>query len=385
MNTLQGRSEHEPGLPKEIERKFLPAFDLSELLPDADRIEQIYLSWPHEDWNLRVRKTTRPHQEPTFEATLKSRPGTRTRALVRDEINADISEETYRFYQNQNLPRLQKLRAHLGEGITMDWLTDDSGTVQPFVLEVEGTGPDQTHFLRNWESQLIDVSRMAEYDNERTAHALWKNPSEQPALLSSLDVQEHVHHIAAAAKSSNRPIVIGIQGRSGSGKSTLAQEVATLLEWQQDDMPVMRLSTDDYHRGRNWLLDSFGVETWKNWDAPIVYNTAALAFELNEYLEKGEPIQKRHFDFRTQEPVVEAEAHAAGRIVIIEGLFPHSDDLAHLIDYTIELSTPVATSIGRRIMRDIQGRLNDSLGSPEEVLRYQLETAEPTHLLHAKK
>jgi len=384
MDTLKDRDEREPNLPKEVERKFLPLFDVSELQESADKIEQIYLSWPNEEWNLRVRKTLRPDNEPIYEATLKSRSGSHSRALVRDEVNTEISAEAYGFYEHQNLPRLQKLRAHLGEGITMDWLTDDSGTVQPFVVEVEGTGPDQAQFLKNWEDQLIDVTHMAEYDNEHMAHRLWLDPIESPRLLDGMQVQETVRNIVALAKSSDHPIVVGVRGRSGSGKSTLARDISNYLE-SYDDMPVMHLSTDDYHRGRAWLLEKFGISAWKNWDAPVVYNTAALAFELREYLDKAEPIPKRYFDFLSQEPVIEVTTHQPGRVVIVEGLFPHSPDLVGLVDHMIEVPTPLATSIGRRIVRDMRGRLNDSLGNPEDILRYQVEVAEPTYQIHIQR
>lgn len=379
INTLQATPEQEPQLPLEIERKFLPHdIDLSGWLSEAKHIEQIYLSWPEEDWNLRVRRTT-DRDRALYEATLKSRPGTHSRSLVRQELNVSISEAAYNFYSGQNRPRLQKLRTTLGEGVTMDWLTDDSGTIQPFVLEIEGQGTDQTKFLSAWHDKLIDVSGMPEYDNERTAHMLWRNPEEAPgSIIDSKVFYDHANDIATIAKQQNRPVIIGIKGRSGSGKSTLTNELAFHLE-EFSGLSVMKLSTDDYHRGKRWLIDTFGMQQWQNWDKPVVYNTAALAFDLREYLEKAEPINKRRFNFQTEEPVIEINNHPIARVILIEGLFPHSPDLKDLVDHMIEVPTGIATSVGRRILRDIQGRLNSSLTTAEAILRYQLEIAEPTY------
>ncbi|MGH7196970.1 MAG: hypothetical protein ACREGJ_04390 [Candidatus Saccharimonadales bacterium] len=378
-NTIISTPEYEPQLPLEVERKFVPhGLNMDPWLEHARHIEQIYTSWPEEDWSLRVRKT-KSAQQVKYEATLKSRPGTQGKALVRQEINTPISEAAYNFYAAQNLPRLQKLRATLTEGVTMDWLVHEAGTPQPFVLEVEGNNEEQLAFLDECEGRLSDVSRNREYDNEYRAHQLWATPQEcPPAALNDRLIATLADKLNTAIATQQRPVIVGIKGRSGSGKSTFASTLAQQLDIVYG-LKTMHLSTDDYHRGQRWLCDTHGVEKWQNWDSPAVYNTAALAFDLRQHLDSGQPIARRYFDFALQEPVVEATEHAAAPIIVIEGLFPHSPDLDGLVNHLVEVPTPLATSIGRRITRDMQSRLNSSLGGAEAILRYQMEIAEPTY------
>jgi uridine kinase len=166
---------------------------------------------------------------------------------------------------------------------------------------------------------------------------------------------------------------------SGSGKTTLANEVALeLLNRFGESLPgAVRLSTDDYHRGKTWLETTYG-QPWTNWDAPEVYDTARLARDV-ELLQAGDAIDKKHFDFEREETVVDGTLSPAP-FVIIEGIFAGSPHLAHVRDLHFNVPTPIATTVGRDLLRLMHSdRPNNSIGSPEARLRYQLETAIPTY------
>ena len=115
-----------------------------------------------------------------------------------------------------------------------------------------------------------------------------------------------------------------------------------------------------------------------NWDAPEVYDTAALAADLEQLL-AGAPIDKKHFDFEREEVVVDGQLQPSP-FVIVEGIFAGSHHLRDVLDLHFNVPTPVATTVGRDLMRLMHSdRPNASIGSPEARLRYQLETAIPTY------
>lgn len=173
-------------------------------------------------------------------------------------------------------------------------------------------------------------------------------------------------------------VVAGISGMSGSGKTTAAQMVADKLVglFGEAYRPLV-LSSDDYHKGRLWLEETYGAP-WTNWDDPRVYDTAALGFDL-ELLRAGEPVMRRHFDFNVEE-TVEDGVEQSRPFVIVEGIFSGSPDLSAVRNLHYEVPTSPATSVGRDIRRLVlDNRANGSIGSPEARLRYQLETALPTY------
>jgi uridine kinase len=194
---------------------------------------------------------------------------------------------------------------------------------------------------------------------------------------SELQAENIAEEILAYRRAGMKQLVVGISGRSGSGKSTVAKQVAGLLRNSARGRSASTiLTTDNYHRGRNYLREKLrGPVT--NWDEADVYDTKALAFDVWN-LQHGEPIEHRKFSFRTQEPYVDGMIHSED-VIIIEGIHAGSPDLDKVRQLHFNLRTPLATSIGRDLERIRKTtRANDSIGSPEKRLRYQLEYAEPT-------
>lgn len=362
-------------LHQEVERKLIP-LDPSLFEPYkqlAVPIEQVYLSRPDEDYTLRVRASYMPDGE-EYTATLKNRGIMTPYGLSRLEVETSISREAYERYAAGTHPRIKKLRATLTEGVTIDWI---EGQELP-VIEIEDSDklPGAAAFYEDYQAALIEVTGDYQYDNSTIAYNQFNGSFEPlPELSAKLIVDDMI-----AQFSTGRPhVVIGISGMPGSGKTTLASEVETeLLSRFGERIPVpVRVSTDDYHRGKTYLEATYH-KPWTNWDAPEVYDTLALAHDLEKLLD-GRVIDKKHFDFECEETVVDGTL-LPSPFVIVEGIFAGSRDLQKVRNLHYNVPTPVATTIGRDLLRLAHSdRPNGSIGSPEARLRYQLETAVPTY------
>lgn len=370
----------------EIERKYVALFpeQFERNRAEAVPIEQIYLSHPDEPYSLRLREMTGEDGEVRHSATLKDRGEHTPNGLKRLEINAPISAEAYRYYQaDPRYPRIHKLRATPLPHVSIDWLEDAEAPLIEVEHRDSGTRPPETvPFDRLIPSALFDVTGDLLGDNERRAHMLFRKTHhgeatlEQPPELSLDDIVRTI----TEQRRRTRQTVVTIGGRSGSGKTTLLRDIAERLAMDLPDTRLLTLSTDDYHRGKTWLEAEYS-KPWTNWDAAEVYDVRSLALDLWE-MSQGKPIEARRFDFASQEPVITG-LHQPADIILIEGIFADHTTLDRLRNVHFHMPTPLATCIGRRLARDhAEGRLNTSIGTPEEILKYQLETAEPTFRGH---
>lgn len=198
----------------------------------------------------------------------------------------------------------------------------------------------------------------------------WRDiPADEPQL-SAAEIVTNIHR----ALQDNKPATVHIGGRSGSGKSTIVREVRTALDALGLTSAV--LSTDDYHRGNSWLVAHNNGQDWEHWDAPIVYDTETMAQDLKT-LQSGQAIRAREIDWTTVEP------HYPGLIspsdvIVIEGIYARSPDITSEGDLSYEMTTPLATCIGRRLLRDLKER--PQFADPVKSLSYMLSEAEPAYL-----
>lgn len=382
VKTLIGNQEFEQPHYRETEEKFVPVFpeQLSHFRHEARPIEQLYLSHPDEAFSLRLREKLETDGTLSYSATLKDR-GTQTpEGLQRLEVETAITPEAYDYYHAQEqYPRLQKLRAEPHANIVIDFYED--GDVR---LESEHPLSLRAFLDHTQTPPALMPAYGSHVDNEWRAHYLYlqthegKSPDRSETNFDemALDITRQIYQAYLERKCA----IVGIGGRSGSGKSTLLREVASQLH---DTIPtILTLSTDDYHRGKTWLETYNGGQPWTNWDDPVVYDTAALAQDLAR-LADGQLIAGRRFNFDTEEPEVTGmiEPPKTSSLVLVEGIHAHSPDLRPTLHGYHEVATPIATCIGRRLQRDFfdGDRVNESLASPEAILRYMLETAEPTY------
>lgn len=372
LETLISNPEFERNNYLEVERKFVPRNPelFEHYKSETVNITQAYLSAPTDDYSLRLRKIV-DGQAITYSATLKNRGDYTPNGLARMEINVPIAGATFDYYMNKQPAVLQKQRAEPLPGVTIDWI-DGSSTP---IIEIENIGQNEmaAQFLSLMEDELIDHTGHPDTDNEALAYALSARAYETPKPFT---VDTILQDIAAYRRAGYRQIVLGITGRSGSGKTTLATQLDSKLRHMFRTQPL-RLSTDDYHVGRRHLETTYGAP-WINWEAAEVYDTKSLASDIKQ-LQAGQPVRGRHFDFATEETVFDALLSPSD-VIIVEGIHAGSPDLASLRHMFYDIKTPLATSIGRDIKRLlVTDRPNDSIRSPEDRLRYVIETGEPTY------
>lgn len=367
VETLHSNPEFEQNIAHEIEQKFLPIFPekLAEFRETARPIEQFYLSHPCEDFSLRLRETFADDGTLRYSATLKDRGKTIERGLDRLEIETEISPELYQFYR-VDAPVIRKLRAEPNRKVMIDFYEDGH-------MHLEAEDPIAwTQFTDQHGDAFVDVTGDRMVDNEFRAHLTYRKEHEgQEAFAPTpeLDVTKVAHEIFELYCKQS-PIIVKINGRSGSGKSTIVRKLQTQLT--EFGITSEVISTDDYHRGASWLRAHNNGVDWSEWDHPIVYDTEAMAHDIDKILQH-QAIPKRTIDFTTVEPTVQGEVQPAP-VLIIEGIYSKSADLARFNDCSYEVPTPLATCAGRRILRDIKSRPQFT---PESNLRYILEQAEP--------
>lgn len=364
---------------------------LAALVETGTHIQQVYLSNPEDEFNLRVRRSKTADGEVSYVATLKDEGEVKQGARSRLEINTPITESAFRFFAEQpDAVMLEKRRIALSDAVTIDFI---NGYEFPLV-EIEHADPlvraELEADLRKQlgESSLTKVTGDKQFDNEYLAHELsGKNtPSpERKASPESLDtfVTRVRNDMVAHYVSGRNQVVIGLTGMSGSGKSTVTrrlQEEITEL-FGAEYTPIV-LSTDDYHFGKKALEETYGAP-YSDWDAAKTYNTEALAADIS-LLAEQQVVAKRHFDFATEEPAFTGEV-APSPFVIIEGLYAGSSDLADVRTAHYELPTSIATSVGRDVRRlVIENRANRVFPTPESRLRYQIESALPLYIEQEK-
>lgn len=201
-----------------------------------------------------------------------------------------------------------------------------------------------------------------------------------PPLEQNQELDSGVIVRETKAALEDEPFIIGITGRSGSGKSTLAQKIEE--EYKDDGFSVTTLSTDDFNRGKKEVVKLTGVDHENgeaiNWDSHVAYDIEDLHWVLQRSKIWIPTLGKRKFDFASSETIVDKKKFIEpAQIMIVEGIMANSPILREDIDMHYVMSTPLATCIGRRVVRDTSGR--GVTWSAEEILRYQLEVAEPEY------
>lgn len=371
LKTLQGTPEFDNELPIEIEQKFIPVFPdhLSEYRLKGVPVEQYYLSHPTEDFSLRLRKIMPNDGETVYSATLKDRGTVTADGLKRLEVNADVTDSIYNYYRHTNVPIISKLRTIFNKHVVVDYYED--GHVQ-----LESENPVAwTHFTGRNGTHFADITGDRIADNEWRAHLEYRRAhggAEAFRPKESLDINAITKVIVETHKR-NGQVLVRLTGRSGSGKSTIAHQIQTTLSSAGINTSI--ISTDDYHRGSTWLRNHNNGVEWSEWDHPIVYDTQAMATDLQSLLE-NHPIAERRIDFADCEPEVVGVIEPTP-VIIVEGIYAGASDFDRFSPVTFDVPTPLATCIGRRLLRDLSER--PEFANPAKSLKYILEQAEPEY------
>lgn len=372
IESLIHTSEFEGRLPVESERKFMAIFPekLTDLREKAEPIEQFYLSHPDEPFSLRLRSTLkRDTGKLHYEATLKDNGIQSSDGLRRLEVTTEISPELYEYYRNNETPIIRKLRAEPLPGVVIDFFEND-GLVQ---AELEDDASLQ-EFIDQFGNTFMEVTGEIMATSEWQAHYNFRREHEGREALSvqpELDINDIVSDILTSTTDS--PRVIHIAGRSGSGKSTIVRQLRERLA--ELNIESITMSTDDYHRGATYLYYYNNHQEWQHWDDPFVYDTKTMGVDLQNLI-NGKDIYHRHINWQTAEPYI-AGTLSPKPVIIVEGIYAKSPDIMTDSSLVYEVPTPIATCIGRRILRDLNER--PQFCDPSENLLYLLSEAEPAY------
>lgn len=368
--------EFEQNIAHEVERKFMPIFpeQMEDYRAEAWPVEQFYLSHPSEPFSLRMREELKGG-ELSYTATLKDTGKLTDGGIDRMEVDVPIAPELYQLYRTPDAPVLKKLRSEPMPGITIDYYEDGS-------VQIESESPvNWSEFVAKHGDLFVEITGDRAGNNEWKAHLSFRRANGGTETLrppADLQPEDIVNDILVAGRP-GVPTMAHIAGRSGSGKSTIVREVRDQLSALGVGSIV--LSTDDYHRGNTWLVNYNGGEPWTKWDDAIVYDTATMAKDLAE-LQSGRPIWHRWIDFTDAEPKYDGVIQPAP-VVIIEGIYAASPDITKQGDLMYEMTTPLATCVGRRLLRDLKER--PQFADPHKSLAYMLYEAEPAYRKQALK
>lgn len=161
---------------------------------------------------------------------------------------------------------------------------------------------------------------------------------------------------------------IGVTGGSGSGKSTVARNV---LESVGPEV-VTYIQQDSYYRDLGHL--PFEVRTQLNFDHPEAFDNALFLSHL-QAMQRGEPIEKPLYDFKTYTRVG-TEKVLPRQVILVEGILVLGEqDIRNMLDIKIFVDTDPDIRIIRRLRRDVieRGR------SLEKVLSQYVDTVRPMH------
>ncbi len=349
----------------EIERKYstISVESLQQFREQSRPIEQFYLSQPKEPFSLRFREELNKDGELIYTATLKDRGSISANGLDRLEVETCISAELYNYYKSPELPCLKKLRTDIGDGIVIDYYED--GHVQ---VESENSS-SWKKFCEYVNCDLVDITSEELSNNELRANRLLQK---QESYIPELDAGHIVKDILEKLQCSKN-IIVRICGRSGSGKSTVSRQVQQMLNSLSITSDI--ISTDDYNRGASWLRSFNCGQDWSQWDHPIVYDTESMAADMQKLIQ-NQAILRRTFDFVAQESVF-SEIIPPVSVIIAEGIYALSPDFDKFDSLLYEVPTPLATCVGRRLLRDIKER--PTFTNPGANLKYVLEKAEPMY------
>lgn len=129
-----------------------------------------------------------------------------------------------------------------------------------------------------------------------------------------------------------RPFIIGIDGRSGAGKTTLTAQLAAVLE-RRHDVTVFHL--EDIYPGWNGLAQ--GMDTFVR--------------EVLQPLRRGEDAHWTAWDWLTNEPGTPRLTRAA-EIVLAEGVGACNELARPLLDTSVWIELPAASRKLRAMERD---------------------------------
>jgi uridine kinase len=187
--------------------------------------------------------------------------------------------------------------------------------------------------------------------------------------------QKILIEIERLAKNRPAPILVALDGGSGAGKSTLAGILA-----QETDAVVVPL--DDFFAAhipdREWEARSI-EERMRD-----VFDWHRLRVEALEPLLAGQPARWHPFDFaaglrpdRTYASSEQSAERQAAPVILLDGAYSSSPEIADLIDFTVLVDIPVTERHKRIAEREEETFLQRWHAIWDEVEAYYLTDVRP--------
>ena len=361
--------------PLEIERKFIVKH-LPENLGQYKHAEirQGYLAITQDGTEVRLRQKGDKYYQ-----TVKKGSG-KVRFESEVEITKDQFESQWMTTEGRRVEKTRYEIPHESGTIELDIY---HGTLEGLLsAEMEFLSEDASNRFTAPEWLGEEVTENADYKNQNLAlHGLPKiKPLRQGKIEETLGVPEYeteeglnmlISLISDKLKSSaGRPIVVEIAGGSASGKTyKISDEVMKKFGSQAVLIPM-----DDYYRGATFMQQQAAQGVTLNWDQPEALDIPLLKQHLAQ-LKKGEGIEKPMYRIKPNAESIGNETVKPAPIIVIEGLFALSDELAQEGDVKAFVETGVHGRIIRRLLRDIE-RTNQK---PADILKYFSEVVQPMH------
>ncbi|MDM7830505.1 nucleoside/nucleotide kinase family protein [Cellulomonas edaphi] len=181
--------------------------------------------------------------------------------------------------------------------------------------------------------------------------------------------------VAGAIPERATPVLVGIDGVDGAGKTWFADDLARVV-----DLPVLRVSLDDFHRPRSqryargrdspegFWLDSYDYPAFRERVlAPLAEGGSGL-------------VRTASHDLASDALVDPAPVLVTGAaVVLVDGLFLHRDELVGAWDVSVFLDVPFEVTVARMAVRDGASPVVDDLTNARYVQaqRHYLRTCDP--------
>lgn len=164
--------------------------------------------------------------------------------------------------------------------------------------------------------------------------------------------------------------IIGVAGGSASGKSTLIQKLQ--LTFEEED--VITLCHDYYYKAHDNL--TLEERTKLNYDHPKAFDTEMMIEHIMK-LQAGQTIERPIYSFTDHNRLKDKTSRIEpAKVILLDGiLILENKELRDLMDVKVYVDTDADVRLGRRILRDVQGRGR----SMDSVLKQYFSTVKPMH------
>lgn len=346
--------------PLEIERKFLLSDDVEYILEDTENehLDQGYLR-SRGDTEARVR---RAGDDYTF--TVKHGSGSerleQELPITSDEFEALWPLTTGRQIQKTRykVPIQDELIAEI------DVYAGRHQGLSVVEVEFSDTAAKNAFEVPSWFGQEVSDEPQYKNKNLATQNEEW-SAIEKEAALNGITT-----YISVLSRALDRPVVVAVAGGTASGKTTA---VANRFVKEFGDRAAA-ISLDDYYRGLTYMNEQKSAGHELNWDQPEAVDLLRAARDVAG-LRSGREVVKPVYSFVMSEQSGEETLSLADKtVLVVEGLFALTDDIAEAADITLFVNTTPHGRVIRRLMRDVVR----TSWSPEEIITY-FPTVEDMH------